>query len=447
MTDLAASGEPEMTTVIRDVTVVTMDGSRAVHEPGRVVIDDGRITEVGPDRPGRGPGVVDGRGRVAMPGLVNGHAHSRPGRALGDGLSLRDWHDAYPDNVVREMVPGDARLGALMGCGEMLLGGTTTVLAMPNIPGEFGAGCHESGIRALVAAHASDTPALADCCDSLEDNLTAVEQGGTTGRVRYWFGFEHPTAASDDLIASMVRHAVERGTGLTAHLCEERGGVEHHVELYGCRPVERFDRLGALVPDAVFAHGTWLQGDEIELLASRGCAVVHNPTSNMRLGVGVAPVGAMLERELPLALGTDGPLSSYRLDMFEVMRAAAMLARVTTLDPAILPAPEVLALATIGGATALGLGDETGSLEVGKAADVVLLETDRLHRQPRLHGAHDNLYALLVFSAAAADVTDVWVDGRLVVSDGRPVRFDVAAVLADLAERAPALSARFPVMT
>jgi 5-methylthioadenosine/S-adenosylhomocysteine deaminase len=433
-----------MRTVIRDVTAVTMDEDRTVHEPGRVVVEDGLIVEVGPDAPASGDVVVDGRGRVAMPGLVNGHAHSRPARALGDGLALRAWHDAYPDNVVREMVPGDARLGALMGCGEMLLGGTTTVLAMPNIPGEFGAACVEAGIRALVAAHASDTPALADCCDSLESNLDAVVAGGTTGRVRHWFGYEHQTAATDDLIRAMVALAGEHDTGITSHLCEDHGGVERHVERYGCRPVERYAAIGALTPRHVFAHGNWLTEDEIDQLVAAGCAVVHNPTSNMRLGTGVAPVVLMRERGLDLALGTDGPTSTYRLDMFEVMRATAMLARVTQLDAKLLPAGDVLALATRDGAAALGLGGVTGSLEAGKAADVILVDTAKLHLAPRFRAPHDNLEALLVFSAAAADVTDVWVDGHRVVHDRGLTTFDEAAVLDGLAERAPKLAARFP---
>jgi len=427
--------------------VLTMDEHDTVHDPGMVVIEDGDIVFVGPDGdPGPADEVVHRPGAILLPGLVNGHMHSRPARALGDGLTLRDWHDHYPDNVVRMLEPGDTRLGALVGCGEALVGGTTTILAMPNKPGEFGIACAELGIRACVSAHATDVPAMADSCDSLEDNIAAVESqvhDTTGGRVRYWFGFEHQNAASDQMVLEMAKLAEAHDTGLTTHLCEHEPDIAKHVERYGTRPVARYAELGVLSPRTVFAHGNWLDDDEIDTLADAGAAVIHNPVSNMRMGTGVAPLPTFLEKGLKTGLGTDGMLSSYRLDMFEVMRATAMLQRIHHLDPRLLPARRVLRLATIDGAHALGLGDTIGSIEPGKRADLALLDGRRLHLTPRLRGVHDNLETLVVFAAAAADVVDVWVDGLHVVADDHLTTIDVDQVIDEVEARQPHLATLF----
>lgn len=424
-----------------------MDPAIGTLETATVVVEDDRIVEVAQgDQAWDGDRVVDLTGHALIPGLVDLHMHGRPGRALGDGLTLREWHDRYPDNIVRKMADGDAWLGAVTSCGELLLGGTTTILAMPNFPGEFGRGCSDVGIRAAVGAHATDIEAMADSCDSFGSNLEAVVANVPfdDARVRYWFGWEHQNAATDELVAKMHQAAVEYDTGFTSHLCESARDIDRHVELHGERPVPRYDRLGILDERAVFAHGNWLTPEEIVLLAERGSALVHNPVSNMRMGTGVADVVAWAEAGLRFGLGTDGMLSSYRLDMFEVMRAAAMLARVTALDPEVLPARELLRIATQGGADALGWGDEIGSITPGKRADLVALDMRSLHLAPRVRGVHDNLEALLVFCAGTGDVRTVVVDGVPVVVDGVLTTIDEADVVGRLESRIDALGALFP---
>lgn len=436
-----------MRTVIRGVTVLTMDDDNRVIDPGMVIIDDDKIVGVEPDGdPGPADVVVDRPGAILIPGLVNGHMHSRPARALGDGLTLRVWHDYYPDNVVRMFEPGDVRLGALLGCGEALSGGTTTLLAMPNKPAEFGAACAELGIRALVASHATDREEMADSCDSLEDNLETVRSQAddeTGGRVKFWFGWEHQNAASDQMVLTIAKEAEAHDTGLTTHLCESAGDIDSHVQRYGARPVPRYADLGILSPRAVFAHGNWLTQDEIETLAAAGAAVIHNPISNMRMGTGIAPVEDFLEAGLKTGLGTDGLLSSYRLDMFEVMRATSMLQRINNLDPLRMPARTVLRMATIDGARALNMGEQIGSIEPGKIADLALIDARRLHLAPRLRGPHDNLEALLVFAASGDDVVDVWVGGTHVVSEGSLTTIDVGTIVDEVEARQPHLATLF----
>lgn len=432
---------------MRGAEVVSMDPSIGTLEQATVVIENDRITEVVKgERAWDGDRVLDLTGHALIPGLINLHMHGRPARALGDGLTLREWHDRYPDNVVRRMTDGDAWLGAVTSCGELLLGGTTTILAMPNFPGEFGRGCYDAGIRAAVGAHATDIEAMADSCDSFESNLAAVVDnvGSDQDRVRYWFGFEHQNAATDALVTKMHRAAHEYDTGLTSHLCESARDIDRHVELHGERPVARYDRLGVLDERALFAHGSWLTPDEIDLLADRGTALVHNPVSNMRMGTGTADIVSWARAGIRFGLGTDGMLSSYRLDMFEVMRAAAMLARVTAGDPEVLPARELLQMATQGGADALGWGSEIGSITPGKRADLVALDMRSIHLAPRVRGAHDNLEALLVFCASPSDVRMVVVDGKPVVRDGTLATVDEADIVERLGARIGSLGALFP---
>ncbi|MFN3219071.1 MAG: amidohydrolase family protein [Acidimicrobiales bacterium] len=435
-----------MRTVIRNGVVLTMDPSLGLVDPGTVVIEDDIIVEItAGDGSIDGDVVIDATGHAVIPGLVNGHAHARPARALGDGLTLREWHDRYPDNVVRRMQDEDAWLGAVAGCGELLLGGCTTVLAMPNFPTPFGAGCDDVGIRACVAAHATDIEAMADSCDSLESNLAAVEANApfADARIQYWFGFEHQNAATDDLVVEMTRLAQKYETGLTSHLCESAGDIERHVERHGARPVPRYDELGAIGPHAVYAHGNWLDADEIALFAERDAALVHNPVSNMRMGTGIADVPAWLEAGIRFALGTDGMLSSYRLDMWEVIRATAMLARVTAKNPELLPSKQLLYLATQGGADALGLGDRIGSLTPGKQADVAVIDLQRLHLAPRSHAPHDNLESLLAFCVGPEDVRHVLVAGNHVVADAELTTVDERSIVDRLAGRIGPLSELF----
>jgi 5-methylthioadenosine/S-adenosylhomocysteine deaminase len=191
----------------------------------------------------------------------------------------------------------------------------------------------------------------------------------------------------------------------------------------------------------VLAHCNWLTDDEIGLLATSGTSVSHNPTSNMKLGTGICPVGKLLDAGVNVALGTDGMLSNFHLDMFEVMRGACLLQRIHRLDPHALMSAQVLAMATRNGARAVGLEKEIGSIEVGKRADAILLAFDQVHVRPWLRGDHDNLLALLVWCAKAADVETVLVDGRVVVDRRQLVAIPEGAIVADAQAAAERLCA------
>ncbi|MFQ5915198.1 MAG: amidohydrolase family protein [Nitrospinota bacterium] len=415
---------------IRGATLVTMEPEIGVIEEGLLVLEDDRIKEVGPDT-GRDPSadeVLEGRGRVALPGLVNAHVHSRPARALGDGLPVPEWHVRYADGVSRVMDDEDSRIGALLAFGECLLAGYTSALAMPVKSRGCFRGAVEVGIRACIAPHAADNPDFAGTSDTFEENLALVEECGISsdGRVQSWLGYDNLSGSSDDFLRALRREADARGVPIHGHLCEHRAEVSYGTKRWDKRPPQALWDLGVLGPDFVAAHCVWFEKEDIDLFARSGSRVVHNPVSNLKFGNGASPVLSFLQAGVTVALGTDGMLSAYRLDPFETMRHALALHRFVAGDAAALSTEKALEMATLHGAKALGI--EAGALSPGLKADVTLLDMRRLHLTPRARGAHDNLIALLVWSAAAADVETVIVDGRVVVREGKLTLADGEAV-------------------
>ncbi|MFQ5912273.1 MAG: amidohydrolase family protein [Nitrospinota bacterium] len=415
---------------IRGATLVTLDPEVGVIPAGLLTLEGDRIKEVGADN-GEDPKAdewIDGRGRVALPGFVNAHVHTRPVRALGDGLPVPDWHTRYADGVSLVMDDEDSRAGALLAFGECLLAGYTSALAMPVKPRGCFRGAVEIGVRAAVAPHVSDRPDSAGASDTVEDNQALIQQCGTSadGRVHSWVGFDVLAGCSDEMIRAMRREADRHGVRIHGHLSEHRAEVDYALERWGKRPAQALQDLGLLSPDVVLAHCVQIDREEIDVLARSGAHVAHNPVSNMKFASGAAPVPALLEAGVTVALGTDGMLSTYRLDPFETMRHTLALHRLVAGDAAALPTEKVLEMATVYGARALGV--EAGRLSPGLKADVTLLDTRRLHLAPRAHGVHDNLIALLVWSAAAADVETVIVNGKVVVRDRKLTLADEAAV-------------------
>jgi 5-methylthioadenosine/S-adenosylhomocysteine deaminase len=416
-------------------TVVTMDDERTVLDEATVVVEAGRFQSVEPGR--QRPAVeriVDGQGRVMLPGLVNCHLHSRPGRALGDGMPLSQWHALYPDGFCRHMTEGDSRAGALLAFADLLKGGTTTVIDMTCKPVGAVRAAEEIGIRAVVVPLTADEQFSEDgACDvygDVRDVIVREAKPRAGSRVQFWHGFDSLRGVTPATLRAMSQDARDLGIGIHGHMSESRDGAAWIEREHGVRPAAYLHAAGVLGRRTVLAHCNWLTDDEIALLAASGTSVSHNPTSNMKLGTGVCPVGKLLDAGVNVGLGTDGMLSNFHLDMFEVMRGACLLQRIHRLDPHALMSEQVLAMATRNGARAVGLGAEIGSIEVGKRADAILLPFDRVHVRPWLRGAHDNLLALLVWCAKAADVETVLVDGRVVVEGRQLVTVPEGAIVA-----------------
>jgi len=269
-----------------------------------------------------------------------------------------------------------------------------------------------------------------DYFETLESNRKLLEshREAADGRVRTWVGLEHLFYCTPEAFRVAASLSEEFDTGIHTHSSETIWEVQESLKRFGRRPIEEFFDRGILGPRTVVAHGVWLDDREIALLAQTGTSVAHCPASNMKIASGPARIGAMRAAGVTVGLGTDGEKENNNLDLLEEMKFASLLQKVSTLDPTSGDPWDVLAMATLDGACALGLADVTGSLEPGKRADVVTVDLRGLHTTPVLHGDDFNVAAHLVFSASGHDVRDVWVDGRRLVEGGQVLSVDVDEV-------------------
>src|SRR5215204_5848117 len=414
--------------IVSGGTVVTMDTSRRVIEDGAVAVSGGRIVAVGKRtdvlREYAARQVIDARGRAVIPGLVNGHTHIPMVlfRGIADDLDLNEWLTKYifpaeAKNVTEEFV----RAGTRLGLAEMIRGGTTTYCDMYYFEDAVAEETERAGVRGLLGETVIDFP--------VPDNKTWPAAMAYTERfVARWKGNRLITAAvaphapytvSEAHLREVRAFSDRTGAPVVTHVAETRKEVEDITRDHGARPVEYLARIGFLSPRTVAAHTVHLTEHEINLLKQNGVGSVHNPQSNMKLASGVAPVPQMLRAGVLLGLGTDGAASNNDLDMWEEMDTAAKLHKLSSNDPKVVTAEEALALATIGGARSLHMDSDIGSLEVGKRADLVVVDLDGLHQTPRY-----NIYSHLVYATKASDVRTVVIEGRVVMRDRRLLTLD-----------------------
>ncbi|MCL5075111.1 MAG: amidohydrolase [Chloroflexi bacterium] len=407
--------------LIKNAQVITLNSQREFLENGAIAIAGGRIVAVGPSasleaccEPNT---VIDASGLVALSGLVNVHAHTHSTltRGTADDAPLLTWLKEHAEPEQRSVTDEECYWAALLAFAEMLKSGTTCVLDMSLWPRAGLEAARRSGIRCTLAPYVADG---LDFGVKLEDNVTLVsELSGGDGLHRAWFGLHSILSCSPEQIRRAAELAEQSGVGIHIHANEVEWEGKLAQERFGQRPVEYLHSLGALGLRTVLAHCVWLSESEMELLAKTGTHVAHCPTSNAKLGSGVAPIVELRRRGVNVGLATDGARANNNLDMLEEMKVASLLQRVHNLDPTILPAYEVLEMATLGGAKSLGLEKETGSLEPGKWADLILIDTRRLHLTPIFTGQYSNVVSHLVFAANGGDVHTVMVGGRLLVRD------------------------------
>jgi 5-methylthioadenosine/S-adenosylhomocysteine deaminase len=442
-----------MTTVIGGLDLlVTVDEDDSVLAERDLVIEDGVIAEIRPARSRLGgAGVIDGRGRLALPGLVNLHTHLPMTllRGLAEHVDLQGFLARVWAAEAAVMDPETVELGARLGALESLLGGCTTQLDMYFHHEQAHRGAVAAGSRHVGGPVFFDGPGPdgLDWAQRLEGlrawPAALAELGGPQVPVA---AMPHATYTNSPAhLAEVCRVLTSLPDAprrlLTTHVSENAAENTDVLARHGATPTALLTGAGWLeesAPPLVMAHAVHLTETDIAAVARAGdrVALAHCPGSNLKLASGALPWESLRGNSIRVGLGTDGCSSSNDLDMWQVLRQAALLARLTSGDPAAAPAEAIIRAATLGGAQALGLGDLIGSLEVGKRADLVLLD---LH-QPHLTPIHD-VAALLVFAAGRGDVTDVLVDGEVVVRERRSTRLDTPALLAACRERAVAAGA------
>ncbi len=408
--------------VIRAKWVIPVEPERLL-EDHAVAVRDGRIEAVLPAREAaqRFPSapVFDLPGHALIPGLVNAHTHAAMAlmRGLADDLAPIDWQQnhirpAEARNVSAQFV----RDGTLLACAEMLRGGVTCFNDMYFFPDASLEAALASGMRSAQGIIVSEFPSAyaSDPDDYLRKGLALRDRSRDEPLASFCLAPYAPYAVSDASFRQVAMLSAELDLPVHVHLHETLDELGSSLAEHGVRPLERLRKLGLLGPNLIAVHAVHLQPAEIELLARHGCSVVHCPSSNLKLASGFAPVAALLDAKVNVALGTDGAASNNRLDMFQEMRTAALLAKAVARDAQAFPARAALRAATLGGARALGLGERVGSIEPGKFADLVAVDM----RSPGLVPCYDPV-SHLVYAAGRENVSQVWAAGRLVVDDGK----------------------------
>jgi 5-methylthioadenosine/S-adenosylhomocysteine deaminase len=409
--------------LIHNGTVLTMETDRPVIENGWVMIQNHRIQQLGtgalPGVAGHGR-VIDAGGGIIMPGLVNAHIHAPMSmfRGLADDLPLDVWLNAhiFPAEA-RQVNPDSVARWTRHSCHEMLLSGTTTCCDGYFFETEVARAMATTGIRAVAAQGVIDFPApgVPDPQENVRhaiDHVTAVKELGSRITPSI-FCHSAYTCSSKTLVAGKDA-ARDAGVLFQIHAAEVKHEPEMIKENNGESVIQYLDRLGILDKQTLVAHGVWVDETDLTILARCNTPVVHCPESNMKLASGIAPVPKMLGAGVQVALGTDGCASNNDLDMFSEMGTAAKLHKVACMDPCVMDAKTCLTMATMGGARALGMGREIGSLAPGKKADIIVVDTAKPHMQP-MH----NPFSGLVYSAKSSDVSWVIVDGIVRVAGGK----------------------------
>ena len=417
--------------IIKNGTILTLDSKNSILENGFLCIRGDSIFKIGTGNPTsfKAEKIIDAEGGLILPGLVNCHTHAAMSlfRGLADDLPLMEWLNNYIFPAESKMDAEFVYTGTLLALAEMIMSGTTTFCDMYLFEEEVAKAARKAGVRCLVGEVLYDFPS---------PNYGPVEKGleYTESLIQKWTNDPIVSIAvephslftcSPELLTASNELALKYNVPLIIHVAETLTEVAEIKEKYGKTPVMYLDSLGLLGPHLIADHCVHLEGPDIKTMAVHKVNIVHNPESNMKLASGIAPVPEMLSQGLTVGLGTDGCASNNNLDLFSEMDTAAKLHKVNTLNPTVMDALSVLKMATSQGARALGLQDITGSLEVGKKADVIVIDTHKPHLTPMY-----NPTSHLVYAARGNDVRHSIINGQPVMEDRKLLTLDLAEIIA-----------------
>ena len=368
--------------------------------------------------------VIDAKDKILLPGFVNTHTHLSMAlfRGLADDLSLDEWLN---DNIW----PMEANLneyycyiGALLGAVELIKSGTTTFSDMYFYMEDVAKAVEESGIRAVLSYGMIDFGDEEKRKAEIEKNMNLFKNCHNTadGRIKVFFGPHSPYTASEELLKEVRKLADENNIKIHIHVSETQKEIDDVSAEKGLRPFEYLDSIGFLGPDVICAHSVWLSDEEIEIIKKHDVKISHNPCSNMKLASGIAPVKKLLDNDICVAIGTDGASSNNNLDIIEELKTASLLQKVSTLDPEALNSDEALAMGTIEGAKALGLDDEIGTIEVGKKADLILIDTNNANMIPDSSKLSSNV----IYAANGFNVDTTICNGQILMENRQLTTLD-----------------------
>jgi 5-methylthioadenosine/S-adenosylhomocysteine deaminase len=449
-TGLSSSGRPsekqEVDLLILGSYVVTMDEERPIIKDGAVAVDQGLIVAVDSEKIIRqqfaGRDEVEGTNRVLMPGLINGHGHAAMTlfRGVADDLDLMTWLQEYIFPLEAKFVDPDfVRVGMQLACWEMIQSGITTFLDMYFYPDVSAQVVLDCGLRAMIAAPSIDfpSPGFKGWEDSFAEGLEFVKRWqGKSERIRPLLAPHAPYTVSPEHYLEALSAARELNIPISTHISEDYAEVVEMRKRYGTTSVHHLDALGLFEVPIIAAHVVWPEKSEIPVLAAKQVGVIHNPTSNLKTAAGISPVPEMLAAGVRVGLGTDGAASTNDLDLWKEMRIAALIHKGTNRDATLMPAATVLRLATLGGAEALGMENEIGSIETGKRADLIQVSLE----SPRLAPLYD-IVSHLIYAVDASDMVTTIVSGKILMRDGSILTLDGDTISKAAAEKARKIQA------
>ena len=399
---------------------------------GSILIKDDIISEISENISEEGVDkVIDGTDKITLPGLINTHTHLSMDlfRGLADDLALDEWLNDHIWPMEANLNGWYCYIGALLGACEMIKSGTTTFCDMYFYMEDVAKAIAESGIRGVLSYGMIDFADAEKRENEFKENISLFENcnGMADGRIKVFLGPHSPYTCSKELLIRAREEADKYGMGIHIHVGETQKEVNDLLESTGMRPFEYLDSLGLLGPDVLAAHAVWLSDSEIEIIKEKGVKLSHNPCSNMKLASGISPVDRLLKEGVCVSLGTDGSSSNNNLDLFEEMKFASLLQKVDSLNPEALNALETLKMATINGAKALGLEDEIGSIEVGKKADLILIDTNAVNLTPD----STDLTSNIVYAANGANVDTTICNGQILMENRKVLSLDEEKILAE----------------
>ncbi|MCJ7700744.1 MAG: amidohydrolase [Anaerolineales bacterium] len=407
--------------ILTNAIVITMDQEFHLYEPGAVAVRGDNLVAVGNadeiEAKYQPKERVDCGGKVLMPGLINAHTHVPMTllRGLADDLRLDVWLMGFMMPVEREFVtPEFVHVGTQLACTELIRSGVTCFSDMYYFEEEVAKAAAEAGLRAICGQTVLKFPSpdAESYEDSLEYAREYIQRWKNHPLITPAIAPHAPYTCTEEILQASAALALEFDVPLHTHIAETAAEVENSNNEHGLPVVPYVEKHHLLETKAIAAHCVHIDESEMHTLHRYNAGIIHNPTSNLKLASGMAPVAKMVEMGINVGIGTDGPASNNDFDMFEEMRLAALLAKGSTGDPTALPAKTILLMATRMGAQALHLHEQIGSLEPGKRADLILVEISPLHNVPRFHRSPDGIYAQLVYAAKSSDVTDVMVNGK-----------------------------------
>lgn len=410
------TGQGQIDLLLKDLAILTMDAQRTFIKKGSIAVDNGVIIDIGTNLNYRAKKTIRVEQGVALPGLINCHMHGTLPRGICEDLELMEWLEKICYPLDAQYTPEIVEVAEELNQLEMIMSGTTTFVDIYRYMHAAAGVLERSGLRGFLTPQVIDVPKGVG--ETFENNVRLYHDwhGKGDGRINIWLGIHAPYSALPETYVKAKEFADSHGIGIHTHLCETRDEVEKCRREHSKSPVEYLHSLGVLGGRFLAAHCVHLTEADMEIMAENGVTAVYNPISNMKLASGTAPVVTMRDRGIRVVLATDSNLSNNNIDLLKEMQIAGALQKLANLDATVLKSHEILEMATVIPAQALGIDNEVGSIEKGKKADIIILDFDRPHLWPYMcNDRINNLIAHIVYSASGADVHSTIVDGKVLM--------------------------------